>query len=657
MRVITVDAETFWDVGYSLSSMTPLEYVMDKRFELQMLSIKYDDHPTDVFVGEKDIRHVCSKIDWSQAAVCGHNLSGFDAYVMAYRLGIRPRMWMCTLAMARPIHAKTIGLSLGRLVEHYGLGKKDNRPLIQTKGKRLADFTPEELRNMVAYNKDDTDQDRGLFKCLKPHFSAAELWQIDAVIRMRTEPRFELDTAVLDTAASIERSDKHRALLDLSKMLGIRAIADGSDTFDEDDVVEQVRKQLASSDKFSELLTKLGVQVPMKASPTDASKLIPALAKTDEAFLELQEDPDPTVAAAARCRLQVKSTLLETRIEKFKTAGRLAGGVLPIPLRYCGADTTGRDSGEEYNPQNLPRINPDKPKTTDALRLSLRAPKGYAVGTADQSNIELRVNHFLWKVASSMALYQADPEKADLYRAFASESLFLVPPEKISKTQRQVGKVAQLGLGFGAGALTFQRVARIQGGINMPLEPIEGEDTLAASQVVEAWRGAYPEICGGWKACGKALRSIALGHEVAVDPWGMVHTCAEGLRLPSGRLIRYPDLHEEEDGTWPDGRPKRSWFYGHGRHRARLTGPKTVENIVQALARDSIFDCAVEYVRCTGLRPALRVHDELVYVFPEREAQELLSELQRIMRTPPKWWPQLVVWSEGGVAPSYGAAK
>ena len=51
MRVITVDAETFWDVGYSLSSMTPLEYVMDKRFELQMLSIKYDDHPTDVFVG------------------------------------------------------------------------------------------------------------------------------------------------------------------------------------------------------------------------------------------------------------------------------------------------------------------------------------------------------------------------------------------------------------------------------------------------------------------------------------------------------------------------------------------------------------------------------------------------------------------------------
>lgn len=86
-------------------------------------------------------------------------------------------------------------------------------------------------------------------------------------------------------------------------------------------------------------------------------------------------------------------------------------------------------------------------------------------------------------------------------------------------------------------------------------------------------------------------------------------------------------------------------------------GPFIVHNCVQALARDSIFDCALEYFKRTGLRPALRVHDELVYVVDEGPADELLAELQRVMRTPPKWWPELVVWSEGDAADTYGAAK
>lgn len=79
--------------------------------------------------------------------------------------------------------------------------------------------------------------------------------------------------------------------------------------------------------------------------------------------------------------------------------------------------------------------------------MSLRAPKGKKVIVADLSGIELRVNHFLWKVPSSMALFNADPEKADLYKEFAS-SLYNVDKSEVTKEQRQVGKVAHLGLGF-----------------------------------------------------------------------------------------------------------------------------------------------------------------------------------------------------------------
>lgn len=85
--------------------------------------------------------------------------------------------------------------------------------------------------------------------------------------------------------------------------------------------------------------------------------------------------------------------------------------------------------------------------------------------------------------------------------------------------------------------------------------------------------------------------------------------------------------------------------------------PVMVHNCVQALARDVIADNAVNFYKSTRLRPALMVHDELVYVVPEKDAQPMLDELQRIMRTPPKWWPELVVWSEGDIANTYGAAK
>lgn len=642
MDIATIDFESFWDTDYSLSRLSPLEYVMGDRFELQSCSIKINNYPTDVFFGEAEIRRVLHKLDWSNKAALAHNMSGFDSYIMAYRLGIKPKMWMCTLAMARPIHAKTCGLGLGKLVEHYDLGKKDNTVLMQTKGRRLADFTADELERMKEYNKEDTELCWKLFKKLKPHYNAAELWQIDALTRMRTEPAFVLDVPMLETAASVVRTRKHAALLDLAKLLQL----DGVNWGDEMAVAEQVRGELASAPKFAALLELQGVAVPMKASPTNEDKQIPALSKTDQAFLDLQDHPNEIVAMAALTRLDVKSTLLETRIQKFLTAGRMTNGKLPVPLRYCGADTTGRDSGEEYNCQNLPAIR-GAPSPAHALRGSMRAPKGFKVIVADQSGIEMRVNHFLWKVPSTMALYQAQAD-ADLYRANGART-YGVGPEDITKLQRQVEKTKELGLGFGCGAGSFVRAAKTMGGLDITLEQSE-------AYVLE-WRGDRAEIVQGWKTCGQAILDIARGTEADVDPWGLVHTCSEGFVLPSGRLIRYPDLRKEPDGCWPDGRPKVSWFYAHGRNKARIQGPKADENLVQALARDSIFDCAVDFYKSTRLRPALRVHDELVYVVPETEADALLTELQKTMRTPPKWWPDLVVWSEGDVADTYGAAK
>lgn len=637
MRLVIADFETYWSQTHSLTKMSPIEYVMHPETEIISLAIKYGDEQTQVIFGEDLIREHLEAQDWSDVMLVAHNMSAFDAMIFAWRFKIQPKVWGCTLAMARPIHSKTTGNSLAKLVEHYKLGVKDNAALLNTKGRHLKDFTAEEIEAMRQYNCDDTDQCYGLFNILIKHYNAAELWQIDATIRMLVEPKFILNKRVLDGALSDSRIQKQQAL----EVMGRILFWDGDDEVE--DVEEGVRSMLASAPRFKLLLESLGVDVPMKASPTDSTKQIPALSKTDEAFLALQEHDSPVVALAASTRLGVKSTLLQTRLESFIATGSKLRGKLPIPLHYCGADTTGRWSGFMYNPQNLPRINPDHPKQSDALRKSMVAPPGYKVVVADLSGIELRVNHFLWKVPSSMALYQASPDKADLYKNFAAK-LYAIPEDKVSKPQRQVGKVAHLGLGFGSGAATFQKVAKLMGGVDL--------DLAEAEKITYRWRDEYKEIVKGWSSCHGLLKDIANGRRFEVDPWGLVTTRRGALRLPSGRKIRYPGLREEKTDN-----ERGEWWYGQGRSRARIYAGKIDENIVQALARDIIAQNAYDVYKELKIRPSLMVHDELVYVVPEDQAQHVLDTVQRIMRTPPVWWPQLITWSEGDIAQSYGEAK
>lgn len=636
METVVIDLETYWDTGHTLSKMNPIEYCTHPETEIISMAAKFGKGETQVIFGEANIKNICARIDWSDKWVIGHNLSGFDSMILAWRLGIKPRMWGCTMAMAAPHHTKDPGLSLAKLVEHYGVGVKDNSALLNTKGKHLADFTPDEVKAMGGYNKADVGQCHALFKRLIKKTSRDELRLIDMTIRMLVEPKFEVDTALLRDTLDKERTRKQLMLRELATMLGEHHAGMG-----QEEAANAVAKTLASAPKFAKLLKDLGVEVPTKTSPA-TGKPAPALAKTDEGFVALQNHPNPLVATAATARLGVKSTLLETRIGAFLAATTAANGKLPIPLRYCGADTTWRWSGWAYNPQNLPRIGKN-PKPTDALRNSLRAPKGHMVVVADLSGIELRVNHFLWKVPSSMALFQADPEKADLYKDFASR-LYDKPIEEVTKDERQVGKVAHLGLGFGAGPATFQKVAKSMAGIDL--------SETDAADVVYKWREEYQPIVQGWKDCHDALPVILAGQEgYPIDPWGMCVPTKDGILTPKG-FIRYPKLRLEKDENG-----KKEYWYGEGRHKARIYAGKVTENIVQHLARCIIADNALDIKKATGESPALMVHDELVYVIREEFAEDHLNAVQRIMRTPPVWWPQLITWSEGAVAETYGQAK
>lgn len=645
MQIIYLDFETYWSQTHSLTKIHPVEYVMHSDTEIQSVAIKVNGDPAFVIFGEDKIQEWADATDFSDAMLVGHNMSGFDAMICAWRFNIKPKAWGCTLAMARIMgYAKTVGGSLKKVASELGLGEKLSLEATNTKGKKLKDFTVAEIKAMEEYNVVDTELCAGIFKQLAPQVGTRELKLIDTTIRMLVEPQFDLDIKLLrKTLAEIKETQK-QVLLEVAEEVADEPLG----LLTEDEKVEVAKKILASAPKFAKYLRSRNVEVPQKPSPSNPEKNIPALAKTDEAFLALQEHEDFKVAAAASARLNVKSTILESRIGQFIACGEAIGGKIPIALNYYGADTTGRWSGTmKMNQQNLPRVNPYKPQPSDSLRNSLVAPEGYKVVVADLSGIELRVNHFLWKVPSSMALFRADPEDADLYKDFASK-LYEKDVSEVTKQERQVGKVAHLGLGFGAGAATFQKVAKLMGGVDLSLEE--------AQDVVYKWRDAYTKIQLGWRTCHTALAQIHnKEYGTQIDPWGLCRTAEGGIKTPMG-MIRYPHLRQEfneEDG-------REEWVYGEGRRKARIYAGKVTENIVQHLAREVICDNLLAVARTPlGKKYPLvhTVHDELIYIVKDEDAQAMLDTVQGVMRSGVSWWKDLITWSEGDIAQTYGAAK
>ncbi len=639
MKIVTLDYETFWSQTHTLSKLNPIVYTTHPETEIISCALKIGDEQTEIIFGEAEIGKRLKQIDWSDAVLVSHNNSGFDSMISAWRYGLRPRLWACTLAMARPHHALTTGLSLGKLVEHYSIGKKDNTALLNTKGRHLKDFTPAEIEAMRKYNGEDTDQCYALFKKLLKLTPLYEMKLIDQAIRQLVFPQFECDTDLLETTLAEERWNKKTMLLSLAKQLGHTVV-------DPDAAADAISKTLGSSAKFAAFLQELGVTVPTKISKTTGKETY-ALAKTDEAFLALQEHDSPLVSAAAAARLGVKSTILESRIETFLEVAEATGGKLPVATNYYAAHT-GRNGGTmKLNQLNLPRVPRDKageviPKPTNALRCCHKAPKGMKVIVADLSGIELRMNMFLWRVPYAMALFEADPEKADLYKVFAGE-LYGVAPTEVTKDQRQIGKIAHLGLGYGAGAATFQKVAKLMGGVEM--------DAVEAKSVVDTYRRAHQEIVQGWRKCHEALDYVYSGGSIAIDPWGLCIAEQGRIRTPKG-AIRYPSLRKQ-----PDEKGKQEWWYGEGRNATRIYAGKITENLVQHLSRFIIADAKLEFEKRTGFCPALDVYDEIVAVVPEKEAENMLRELQSILRKSPDWFPQIKLWSEGDIADNYGAAK
>jgi len=613
VQIVTLDFETFYAKGYGLRKYTTEEYILHPQFQVIGVAIQIDNGKPVWYTGEQTSKGI-DAIDWGNTMLLCHNTQ-FDGAILKWVFGKQPVAYLDTLCMARAKHGVEAGGSLKALAERYQIGEKGTE-VLQALGMRLEDFPEHQLRQYGEYCKNDVKLTYDLFKILSKDFPLPEIKLIDITLRMFILPILRVNQKLLKERLNELKEEKTSMLKGLMETLDC-------------DTEEAVRKKLASNIQFAQILEDMHIPVPMKISPTTEKETY-ALAKTDAGFIALQESDNPVLQELCAVRLGTKSTIEETRIQRFIDIGTRNNGLLPIPLKYYGAHTGRWAGSDKVNFQNLPSRDVKK----KALKNAILPPPNHVVINADSSQIEARILVWLAGQHDQVELYR---QGKDVYCDFASRVYKKTITKKDNK-ERAVGKTCILGLGYGTGHIKLKGVLKLNAGIEV--------NEIESKRLVKLYREVNHEVVKLWDECDRALQDIASwpadrlpyylgsGKCLLVEP--------KGIKLPNGLYITYPNLQRGQDG----------FEYKSRRGTISIWGGAVVENVVQALARIVIGEQMIQINE--KYRPALTVHDAVVCVTTKDTAQESLDYIMGIMNTTPVWAPDLPIACEGAFGDSYG---
>ncbi len=600
MDILTLDFETFYSKEYSLSKKdtTTQSYIDDGRYETIGVAVKRNDEPTVWFSSKhRETDEWLEQFDWENSFALMHNAL-FDATILAWRFGVYPKVILDTLSMARAKHGVDAGGSLAKLAERYGLGVKGTE-VVDAMGKRRVDFNEAELARYGEYCKNDVELTYNLFRQLASSFNKTEIALIDMTIKMHTMPQFMLDGHILHEHLEEVRTRKDTLL----EECGIQ------------------KEDLMSNPKLAEVLRAFDVEPPVKISAR-TNKEAYAFAKSDETFKALLEHEDERVQAIVAARLGVKSTIEESRTERFIRIHE-SGGALPVPLKYYGAITGRWSAIDSINLQNIPRGS--------KLKKAIVAPLGYSIVGADLSNIELRVG---LAFAGQMDKLKMLGDGLDLYKDFAAKA-FKVDYDAVTDDERFVGKTASLSLIYGTGAKKLRAQCKMLSGKDI------GEDF--AKRVVDLYRHEYGAVKAAWYDAGKALDAIIRDEETEIG-LGAVRLSVmgkRGIKLPSGLYMAYPELQTTQDELG-----RKQYVYRTRKGPVHIHAAKCFQNLVQALARCVMGEAMVRVHKRYPV--ALTIHDALYCVVPKEEADTALRFIIGELKKEPSWAPGLPLDAEGG---------
>lgn len=414
---------------------------------------------------------------------------------------------------------------------------------------------------------------------------------------------------------------------------------------------------------------------------------------------------DPDLPSAVKELLAIRLQASTTSTSKYKSLmkGVSRDGRLRGTLQFCGASRTGRWAGRLFQPQNLPRPSLEQDQidegiealkagcadllfdnimelTSSALRGCIMAPEGKKLVVSDLSNIEGRKLAWLageeWKL---QAFREYDEGIGpDLYK-LAYARAFNISHEDVDKYQRQIGKVMELGLGFGGGVAAFLTFALVYGLDldeladaalpNIPRdvmreakswydESVKRKSTYGLSERVfiacdslkRLWRRAHPETCDFWYQLERTVRTaIATPKKTLYCGYLKVRRDGAWLRiqLPSGRALCYPSPTIEKGNITYMGvnSYSRKW------QRLKTYGGKLVENVTQAAARD-VLAGNMPLIENAGYSIVLTVHDEVICEAPDTDEFNDTA-LSALLSTNPEWAPDLPLNAGGFEAYHY----
>lgn len=588
MKILSLDWETKYSKEYTLKKLTSEAYVRDPRFEALCLGVS--ENGSKYYVRQEELKCFFGMVNWADTAVLHHH-AHFDGLILSHHFGIHPAFFLDTLSMSRAVHGLNVRHSLAALAERYGLPEK-TVPYNKFIGKGWV-YMDEALRVELC---EGAAHDAWL--CEQIYYRMqdetptpfSELFIIDQTIRMFTDGCLRGNADSFRSIANHERRRKK----DLLKDLGVP------------------REDLNSSAKFAALLNDLGVEVPYK--PGKSGKLIPCVAKTDPFMKELLDDPDTYLRSLAEARLGIRSNIEEKRADRLAEMSNR--GPLCVYLNYNGTHTTRWSGGDKLNFQNLPKDG--------GLRRNIEAPKGHVLIIVDFKQIEARL---LNVCAGQDNVVDAFRDNRDLYCELAS-SIFSRIITKKDTEERQVGKVAELGAGYGMGWFKFKATLRSMTGSII-------EDNVAQA-AIKVYRSSHPNVVRLWKEGDNVLRLLADGPS-AFDStsWGVLEVKKGKLILPNGMPMHY-ELEYKDYGE------SAAWFMKTRIGWTKIWGGHLVENYIQGIARvalsDSLWAC---HVHSGGyLRAVLLAHDEAVFAVPLTQVDEMRAIVHECFSAPLAWLPE-----------------
>lgn len=643
MKTLSIDIETYSDIPLQKTGV--YRYSESPNFEILLFGYSIDSGPVqvaDLTAGEHIPKEVLAALEDDSVIKWAFN-AAFERICLSRYLGyptgeyLNPESWHCSMVwaatMGLPLSLEGVGAVLGlekqKLTEGKELIKYFCQPCLPTKanGQRTRNrpfHAPDKWELFKHYNVRDVEAEMGIQQKLSKFPVPPQVWEEYDIDQEINDRGVRIDMELVEQAIEMDARSRQELTDAMKRMTAL----------ENPNSVQQMKQWLSDNGMETDSLGKKVVAELLKTAPPELAEVLTLRQQLAKSSVRKYQAMEKTVCSDSRAR-----------------------GM----FMFYGANRTGRFSGRNIQLQNLPQnhlpdlaearalvrsgdfdavkmLYEDVPDTLSQLIRTAFIPRdGAQFLVADFSAIEARV--IAW-FAGETWRQEVFAKGGDIYCASASQ-MFKVPVEKhgVNGHLRQKGKIAELALGYGGSVGALKAMGALEMGLTEAELP----------QLVDAWRQANPNIVKFWWAVDRAVME-AVRYKHTTTDYGLTFSCRSGMlfiTLSSGRKLAYvkPKVGTNKFGgeciTYEGIGSTKKW------ERLDSYGPKFVENIVQATARD-ILCYAMRTLRCCSI--VMHIHDELVIEADPRMSLDAVCE--QMGRTPP-WAKGLLLRADGYATPFY----